>query len=51
MIQATCMEYVDPFLIRKWAMLPHGGTLDLTNSNLKSNHTGLVGKENCILKG
>lgn len=47
------MEYLDPFLIRKGkpeAMLPYRRTLDLTNSNLKSNHTGLVGKENYISK-
>lgn len=55
MIQTTCMEYPDPFLMRKGkaeeAMLPYGRALDLTNSNLKSNHTGLVGKENYKSKG
>lgn len=54
MIQPTCMEYLDPFLIRKGkaaeAMLPFGRTLDLTNANLKSNHTGLIGKDNYIPK-
>lgn len=49
------MEYLDSFLMRKGkaaeAMLPYRRTLDLTNSNLKSNHIGLVGKENYILKG
>jgi len=55
MIQATYMRYLDPFLIRKGkaaeTMLPQGGALDLTNSNLKNNHTRLVGKENYIAKG
>lgn len=55
MIQATCTEYLDPFLMRKGkaaeAMLPYGRTLDLTNSNLKSNQIGLAGKDNYIPKG
>lgn len=55
MIQATCMEYLDPFLMRKGkaaeAMLSYRRALHLTNSNLKSNNTGLVGKENYIPKG
>lgn len=55
MIQATCMEHLDPFLMRKGkaaeAMLSYRRALHLTNSNLKSNNTGLVGKENYIPKG
>lgn len=55
MIQATCMEYLDPFLMRKGkeaeAMLSYRRALHLTDSNLKSNHSGLVGKENYIPKG
>lgn len=55
MIQATCMEYLDPFLMREGkaaeAVLPYRRALHLTNSNLKSNHTGLVGKENYIPNG